>query len=498
LFITILLFVTSLVLGLLLFKRNQQYQLLKNRLDSMEQQFHQQIRHREDIVKELEQMNQQTSAKQTVDPLTGLPNRQAFEDRLSQLINYSQRLQSKFAVMILDIDQFGVINNKLGYDLGDKLLAAIARRLQAEIRQIDTVAWLGSGKFLFLFPQLDKGETAAYVAQRIQDAIIHSFNIDGQELYIRASMGIAVYPADGENLESLLKNADKALSASKENGGNIYQFYHPSTNALGQREIAIKNILLSNNFLEKLSVDYQFYFHNKTKKVELIHAKAKLEHPDLGDVTYMEFSKIAENNNKSLQVSEWLLNQAIVRFQQSFENNVTPKHLLVTLTLKQIQHPHFPTIVAKALQEHVIGPNQLVFEINDQHNLLGFESIEKNITALSQLGVGIAVSVFGLGHFAIQKVTSIPINYLKIDGQLIKNLVANKENKFILNMMIANAIQSNISVIAEGVEDENQLSLLIGLGCEIMQGSLPSLTMAPLQSAALESVVGIDGHNTHL
>jgi diguanylate cyclase (GGDEF)-like protein len=466
-----LLSIALLACGLLLVKRHQENTKLRQYASSLEQKLEHLNRHSEDASQALERINHQPGKKTATDPMTGLPTRQVFEDRLGQLVSYSHRTHTQFAVMIFDVDQFNVINSKLGYDMGDKLLIVIAKRLQAEIRQIDTIAWMGSGKFLFLFPQLEKGETAAHVAQRIQDAIIHSFLIDRQEIYIRASMGISVYPTDGQNYETLVKNAENALRLAKENGGNIYQFYHPNINALAKREVAIKHALSMPDFLEKLSLEYQFYYNHKTRKLELVQSMAQLQLADLQKVSFNEFLNISENTNKILEIAEWQINQSIIQYQQWHQENITPNRLLIPLSLRLTQHPHLIPTIAKLLQEHLISPNQVVFEIYSASSLVGFESIENNLLALSQLGVGLIVSVFGLGHFAIQKITHIPITYLKIDNQLIKNLVANKENKFILHKMLTNAAELNISILAEGVEDESQLTLLNGLGCEVMQGS---------------------------
>ncbi|OGT62774.1 MAG: hypothetical protein A3E85_02890 [Gammaproteobacteria bacterium RIFCSPHIGHO2_12_FULL_45_12] len=458
-------------LGVLLVVREYQHRQLHLHLTELKDEVQKQQQKHLDISQELEKLNGQIMDEKAMDKLTGLPGIVMFEDRAMQILNFSKRYHCQFAIMILDIEQFSVINNKLGYEVGDKLLAALAKRLKEEIRQIDTLATLGSGKFIFLLPQLEKGETAAYVAQRIQDAVIRSFNIDGQALYIRAHMGIVISTTDGETIPELLKNASHALDQAKKQNQS-YQFYHQRINELGKREVALKSFILSKEIFDHLDIRSDWYINMNNAEIHLMQASPILTHPQYGIIDYLELSRIAANANRQETICAWLLNKAILKFQQNQLELQKSARLLIPVCIQQIQHASFMPILTKALQENYISPHQLVFEILEGSTRIDISSLEKMVNDLSHLGAGISVSILGMGHFALQQITKIPVNYLKIDASLIKNLMNNQESKFILNMMFAHAHELNINIIAEGVNNESQQKLLLALGCEIMQGPL--------------------------
>lgn len=448
---------------------------LRHQLQQSHQDFELELEKRNTLHGEF--IDLKTKFTQTVlyDPLTGLPGRQVFEDRMFQTINQSKRYELTFAVLFLDLDGFKIINEALGHDIGDMLLKEVGLRLQKSIRQVDTVSRFGGDKFVFMLPQLSKGQIAAYVAQRILDALAQPLLVDNQELFITGSIGISVYPIDGEDVKTLLKNADNAMHQAKARGRNAYQFYREEMHTLSHRELILSSNLQSNSIYNNFTVHYQPQLNVEKKSIACMQALLVWQHPDFGLIELPEFIRLAENSGKMAEIGEWLIQKALDQLQDWKSKEFFPNMISVTVSARQLESPHFSFKISQLLQAAGVDPGALILEISEGILASKIEVIEKVAHMLKHLGVQIAIADFGTGHLSLQDLKRFPIDYLKISGSLIQDITVNKESEAIVKMIIALAKTLQITVVADGIESQNQKTLLKDIGCVIMQGKLFSV-----------------------
>lgn len=471
--------VIILLLGGILLRNYHQLHKVKQQYISLQTSLSQRAQTQQELQTELTELKTQISRDILMDSLTGLPGRKVFEDRLAVAITQSTRYQLICGVMFLDIDRFKVINDALGHDIGDLLLKAVAENLQDCVRQVDTIGRFAGDEFVFILPQLSKAETAAYVAQRSLDAVSRPIKIQDQELYVTASIGIAIFPTDGADAKTMLNNANNALHQAKARGRNIFQFYREGMHAKSQRELILSSGVNNESIYQNLAIYYQPQVNLETKKIVCMDGSLIWQHPDFGAVDMEELLRIAENNGKSAALGEWLLRNACQDFlywkaAQSF----LPNHVCIPISLKQIENSHFIYKISSILQEMNIDPECLVLEISE--TVLGnqIDVIEKMLYMLKHLGVKIAITHFGAGQLSLQNLHRLPVDILKIDSSLTQDVSVNKESLAITKMIIALASSLQITLVAEGVESENQKQALKELGCHVMQGNLfshPSL-----------------------
>ncbi len=439
---------------------------------TLESELQEERKKRQLIRDEFNILQQKVSQDLLTDPLTGLPSRKIFEDHLKLTINQSLRHQLTFCVMFLDLDGFNIINDALGYDRGDELLKEVAKRLATCVRQVDTVSYFGSDEFVFIFSQLTKAETAAYIAQRLLDTIAQPIVVQGQELYVTASIGIAVAPTDGSDGETLLKYANIALHQAKTNGRNTYQFFREEMHALSKRELLLSSSLRNEVVFQNFGVYYQPRVNVETKKVVSMEAILRWNHPEFGQVTFEEISQLAEKNNSIFAINEWLLRTACQDFLKWREQEFNPQSVAIPISLKQLENSHFIQKITTILHETGIDANCLVFEINEPSLLTKIEVVEKMLYMMKRLGVQIAINNFGASHLQLQQLRRLPVDIFKMDKSLIYDVTNNQESEAIIKMIISLAKSLQANVVAEGVEDVKQKNALIALGCTIMQGAV--------------------------
>lgn len=472
LFFLLLLILVTIVLGFVAVERHYEVKKLAQSTKAIQEDVVIQNRRSDEFCLEVEKLNAALAGVQP-DPLTGLPGCVALEDRIEQAIKQCKRFEKTFAVMFLDIDHFAELNQKYSYEGGDEILKEVARRSRFSIRQVDSVTRYGGNKFLFLLPQLSMPATAVYVAQRLLEQMILPFSVHEQEVLLTASVGIAIYPNDGLDRATLLKNAESALDRAKTEGGNRYQFYREELHELGQRELAIRTAITSDDVCDKLVVYYQPHINVKTGEIVCLQAKLYLQLEDFGLINFVDFSHIAENYGKIFVVGEWYLRTALKQFQEWRLANLAPHRMEISVTLKQIENAEFLTTAQNILKELKTNPLEIVFEIDD-HKVTSNNSgaLYKAFMLMNQLGVQTSVGVFALGHLALQKITKLHINYLVIDEKLIQNVIDHEKDQAILDMMISLAKNMNIGIVADGVDGLQHKLLLQTLGCEVMKGEL--------------------------
>lgn len=447
-------------------KLNQAYKHLDPAVAKKPEEF------KEDFSLDLKALNSDFTGKIQLDTLTNLPGREAFEDRLLQTVIQSQRFQKAFGLMFVDLNEFHIINEKYGHDVGDKMIIEAANRLKKVVRQIDTLTRFAGDKFVVLLPQLAMPETAAYVAQRLIDSIVLPFNVGDEKVLLTACVGVAIYPHDGHDAKALLHSADDALEQAKKLGPSKYKFFRQELHALGQCELAIHDILSKPDYAQKLIIQYQPQVNTVTGEIVCIQTSPILQVTEFGNIAFGNFSKTALNRGKIIEIGEWLLRNSIQQFQKWREGEVKTNHLSISVTIYQIQNTEFIHKVAQIIQELNMQPQDIVFEIIERDFIEISENIEKSFETLNQVNIKLGLSLFALGRLALNRITKLPVSYLKIDAKLIKNKKDLQEHEGILSAMMNLANEMQINVIAEGVDTELQKELVSELGCTIMQGKL--------------------------
>lgn len=406
------------------------------------------------------------------DVLTDLPNRFLALDRLSQLLNEAQRNKDLAAVMFLDLDDFKKINDTLGHDIGDKLLIEAATRLRSVARSADTVGRLGGDEFIVLLGGLSDANDARPVAENLLNRFRDPFRIDGRELVLTISVGIAIYPDDGTSSAELLRSADSAMYHSKEQGRNVYHFF---TNAMNQdvaRRLQVEEQLRGALERGELYLCYQPLVNVVTCTIVGVEALLRWNNPALGKVSPDEFIPIAEQSGLIIPIGRYVLNQALsmeAKWQQKCESQFT---MAINLSPCQFRDLDLVAFVEDAMGQSGVSGESLTLEITEGVLMSGHTYIDDALAALSELGVSIAMDDFGTGYSSLSYLRSYPFNTLKIDRSFINDIIANPADRELVNATIAMAHGLGLKVVAEGVETEEQLAFLAAQSCDFAQGYL--------------------------
>jgi diguanylate cyclase (GGDEF)-like protein len=461
-----------LYLGDLAMRNYRKIAILQKQLAVQEADLQVELERRALISNELTELQTDFNKNVLVDPITQLPSFKVFEDRLQQTLHQSVRHKLIFAVLYLDIDDFKVINNVLGYEAGDILLKETVNRLAPCIRKVDSMTHITNDSFAFILPQLSKAETAAYVAQRLLDAIAQPFTILENELFITASIGITIYPIDGVELPQLLKNADIALHQAKSRGRNIFQFYHEDMYALSHRELLLNSCLRSDSIYQEFLLYYQPIVNVNTKEIIAMEALLRWQHPELGLVPPQDFLRLAENNNRINPIGDWVLRNACQQFMDWNAQGFHLRHVAVNVSLKQLENSNFTYRISQILQELKMEASNLMLEVSESVLLPKLNLVEKTLHMLKHLGVQIGIDDFGTGYLSLQHLRRFPVNCLKIDNVLVKEMVIDSESEAITRTIVSLASSLRLETVAEGVETEKQKQMLKDFGCVLMQGYL--------------------------
>jgi diguanylate cyclase (GGDEF)-like protein/PAS domain S-box-containing protein len=404
------------------------------------------------------------------DLLTGLPNRILFQDRLSLALTNAKQRQGMLAVMFMDLDRFKTINDTLGHAVGDRLLQGIAKRLTSCLREGDSVARWGGDEFTLLLPQITNVKEADIIAQRILAALKPAFQLEGHQLYITNSIGIALYPNDGEDAETLLKNADAALYRTKEQGRNNYQLYTSTMNSDASESLTIENSL--HHALERgeFVVYYQPKVNINTWEITGMEALLRWQHPELGLVSPVTFIPLAEANGLIVPIGEWVLQTACTQNKAWQNLGLSPIRIAVNLSARQFQQPNLVASVARVLEKTGLDPHFLELEITETTVMQEVKFARAILKDLQQTGIRLAMDDFGTGYSSLSYLKKFPLDTIKIDRSFIYDLAVDPYDQAIATAVIALGHGLNLNVVAEGVETKAQLDCLRSLHCEEMQG----------------------------
>jgi diguanylate cyclase (GGDEF)-like protein len=417
-------------------------------------------------------LHQDNVLQNSIDIITNLPSPQIFDDRVKQAYHFSKRLGKDFGILLLDIEGFDAINRELGFENANQLLNEIAKRLHGCIRHVDTVSRLKNDIFIFLLPQLTPPEAAAYVAQRILDKISSPFTIDNKKVIVKASMGIAIFPVDSDNLTTLMEQANNALQQAKLTRDHSYYFASPELQKINDRNMQISRCLNSPNLMEKI-VSYCLPQMNiLTNQIVGIKILAYIDDPEIGLMTQEDYQKIAERENKMLMILEFLITRVITQYAIWKQQGLNPTRLEISVGSKQLQHKDFVQCISNILKKTDFDPQLLAFEISAEAFVENAISLQESFLKLNTLGIQLSIGVCDLGHLALQKITRLPIRYLKLDKRVIQNLSLYSENEKILKALKDLSVDMGLEMIVEGVDDEKRKNLLKELGFYIMQGNL--------------------------
>ena len=406
------------------------------------------------------------------DALTGLPNRLLFKDRLTVAISHAQRERSRLAVLFLDLDRFKVINDSLGHNIGDQLLQAVAGRVQSCVRESDTVARLGGDEFTVLVPHLPHGEDAALVAQKIIDAVRYPFQIEGREFFMTTSIGISLYPEDGVDAETLIKNSDTAMYQAKEQGRDNYQLFNAFINAKALQRIALEHGLRKALANQELAVFYQPIFDFRTGRISGMEALLRWNHPALGMIPPAVFIPLAEAIGVMIPIGTWAMRVACAQAKAWHDAGYRTLSLAVNLSVCQLQQPDLLLRVQEILNETGLPPRLLELEITESSAMQSPENSVRTLYDLKKLGIRISLDDFGTGHSSLSYLKRFPIDTLKIDQSFVRDITHDPDTAAIVTAIIAMAHSLRLKVIAEGVEFTEQSAFLKRYGCDQMQGYL--------------------------
>ena len=403
------------------------------------------------------------------DALTGLPNRVLLTDRICQAISQAKRDQESFAVVSLDIDHFKNINDTLGHSIGDELLVKVAKRLRRELRDKDTVSRMGWDEFTLLLPNTNS-DGALHACGVILGLIAQPCQIETLELAVSASLVIAIYPEDGVDCETLLKNSDAAMYRAKEEGCNNYCFFTPEMHARSTRNLLLENALHHAIGLNQLQVYYQPQL--TTDGRHLIGAEALLRwtHPELGIVTPSEFIPIAEDSGLILKIGEWVLRTATQQLKWWMDAGYAPMIVAVNLSGVQFRQHGLANIVTKILEETQLPPEYLELELTESVMMHNPQAAIAVMSSLHERGIRLSIDDFGTGYSSLSYLKKFKVQKLKIDQSFVRDISTDPDDKAIVVAIISLAKNLGLKTIAEGVETVAQLDLLRELGCDEVQG----------------------------
>jgi len=418
------------------------------------------------------------------DSLTQLPNRMLFNDRLMQAIALAKRHERMLAILFIDLDRFKHINDTLGHSKGDELLQAVAGIFSECIRESDTithfeteivantVARLGGDEFVISLADIKRPEDAATVAQRILEALEKPIKLGAHEVFVSASIGVSIYPNDGEDAETLFMHADTAMYHVKDAGKNNYQFFIKSMNAAAHGRMSMESNLHKALEREEFVLHYQPQVDSRSEGIVGMEALVRWNHPELGLVPPATFIPLAEETGLIVPMGDWVMRQACMHARACDEAGLDPLRVSVNLSGHQFREKRLVSLVGDALQEAGLDPVRLELEITESVVMENAELTVRTLRELKAMGVRVSIDDFGTGYSSLSYLKRFPIDSLKVDRSFIQDITIDPDDAAITRAIIAMAKSLRLEVVAEGVETAEQLNFLRLEGCELIQGYL--------------------------
>lgn len=429
------------------------------------------------------------------DHVTGLPNRALLQERLTSVLRRSERTGGMFAVLFLDLDRFKVVNDSLGHDAGDDLLSQVSQRLSQSLRESDfvtrsansdgdalgrhTVARLGGDEFVVLLTDITKVEDAANVAQRIAKRIADSYDIKGSVVNISTTIGISVYPADGSDAETLLKNADIAMYHAKKKGRNRFQFYSEEINLKAQERFSLEQDLRKAIQDEDFRLVYQPKIDCRTGRISGVEALIRWDHSDMGPVSPAEFITLAEETELIIPLGEWIISTACEQAKKWHDKGFKDLQMSINCSSIQLVKADIPGLMLTVLEKTGLDPKFVEIELTES---LLLEDVEQGIRIIEDLratGIKTSIDDFGTGYSSMSYLRRLPVDKLKIDQSFVREIGDKKSDGAIVNAILTLAKHLGLQVVAEGVETVEQLTFLRDSGADEVQGYFISKPTRP-------------------
>jgi diguanylate cyclase (GGDEF)-like protein/PAS domain S-box-containing protein len=404
------------------------------------------------------------------DVLTNLPNRMLLTDRIGQAIAQASRASKSVAVLFLDLDRFKTINDSLGHQMGDRVLLAVAKRLLEALREGDTVARLGGDEFVIALPEIGDTRDVGAVAEKVLKAIAQPLKIDQIELHVQVSIGVSLYPEDGQDADTLMRKADTAMYHAKSNGRNNYQFFTAEMNAAVHKRLALETGLRYAVARSEFLIHYQPQIELASGRVVSVEALVRWQHPTEGLQLPAEFIRVAEEIGLIIQLGEWVLTNACRQARAWQDQGYPPVRIAVNLSARQFTQKHLPEVIRRALNESGLEPHYLELELTETEMMQYATQTLSALHEINAMGVHISVDDFGTGYSSLSYIKQLPIDRLKIDQSFVRDIHTDPNDAAIVAAIIAMGHVLKLGVVAEGVESESQLNFLRLQTCDEAQG----------------------------
>ncbi len=425
------------------------------------------------------------------DPLTGLPNRAMFMERLNMAMLSGKHRNVTLPVFYIDLDRFKPINDSLGHHTGDLLLKQLATRLSGCIRSNEILARMGGDEFMVILEQENTKEkameSARHVAQHMLDVMSAPYDLNGNQIFISGSIGIVLSPDDGEEQSTLIKNADIAMYHAKQKGKNCFQFYEAHMNARALERLQMETELRKAITDNKLDIHYQPTYNLDTGKLECVEALLRWQHPELGEVPPNSFIPVAEETGLIIPLGEWVLRNVIDQAAKWRDSAGDDFVVAINLSMRQFEHKQLLVTISSILAQTGLPPENLGLEITESTIMQNSQQALEILQQLKEMGIKLFIDDFGTGYSSLARLRDLPIHTVKIDRSFIADITSHPKNARIVDTIISMAHNLSINVIAEGVENQQQLDYLCQRGCYCIQGYFIS---KPLAAREVEKLLG--------
>ncbi len=446
-------------------------------------------RYKDQLEKLLTERTAEVNRLAYYDTLTALPNRTLFKDRLEQAVAVARSTGELLGILFISLDQLKKVNDTLGHLPGDLLMKQVAGRLRSCVTQGDTVARFGGDEFAVMLTHIDGARHVVELIGSIREALHAPFDLDGQELFATTSVGVSLFPYDGKESQSLLKNAGSALYRAKKSGGDNYRFYTEDMNSKASKQFALETSLRHAIDNEEFVLHYQPRMAVDSLKITGVEALVRWQHPQLGLLSPIEFIPLAEDNGLILPIGEWVLRTACRQNREWQERGFNAMRVGVNVSARQFQQEHLAEIVLQILDQTGLAPKYLDLELTESSIMSNAQATIDVLTRLKAMDVTISIDDFGTGFSSLSYLKRLPIDALKIDKSFVRDITTDPDDAALVMAIVTLAHNLRLQVIAEGVETEEQLRFLQLLRCDEVQGYLFS---KPLPAEGLEQLLALN------
>jgi diguanylate cyclase (GGDEF)-like protein len=404
------------------------------------------------------------------DTLTSLPNRLLFADRLEQSVIRSERSRASMALMLIDIDDFKLVNDSFGHDAGDKLIKAVGDLISKSLRRADTIARLGGDEFAVIIEDIEGSGDAIAIADNLTSILEHNVRLDDQETYTSASIGIAIYPEDGKNARALLKNADTAMFRAKENGRHCFQFYKPEMSVSAMERLDLENSLKAAFENDEFQIYYQPIIDLHKNEVVSVEALLRWQHPEKGMILPSDFISIVEDSGLIVAVGEWVISSVCKQLRVWQDAGLSDQQVSINLAARQFKEQDLVALFKQGMAENNIKGSSLAVEITERTLIDNIGEVEVVLNKLRAMNLKVMLDDFGTGYASLAYLKEFPVDVVKIDRAFISGIPDNQQDSAVVDAIAGLTRGLKLDLLAEGVETDQQLDKLKSIGCGFAQG----------------------------